>query len=75
MKGICAGLTMTLVWLGPAVAQDQSDSWRTYTNERYGFSLVIPSHVLAVETKSDAGDGLVFASEDGETRLLAGTLR
>lgn len=75
MKAICAGLTMTLFWLGPAAAQDQTDAWRNYTNERYGFSLVIPSHVLAVEKKSDAGDGLLFASKDGETRLLVGALK
>jgi hypothetical protein len=75
MKAICAGLTITLFWLGTAAARDQTDSWRTYTNERYGFSLVIPSHVLAVEKKSDAGDGLVFASKDGETRLLVGALK
>ena len=61
MKAICAGLTMTLFWWGPAAGQDQTDPWRNYTNERYGFSLVVPSHVLAVEKKSDAGDGLVFA--------------
>ena len=75
MKAIYAGLTITLFWLGTAAARDQTDSWRTYTNERYGFSLVIPSHVLAVEKKSDAGDGLVFASKDGETRLLVGALK
>lgn len=75
MKAICAVLTMALFWLGTAAAQDRNGSWRTYTNERYGFSLIIPSHVLAVEKKSDAGDGLVFASKDGETRLLVGTLK
>lgn len=75
MKAICAGLMMTLVWWGPAAAQDQTDPWRNYTNERYGFSLVVPSHVLAVEKKSDAGDGLVFASKDGEARLLVGTMK
>jgi hypothetical protein len=75
MKAICAGLTMMLVWWGPAAAQDQADPWRNYTNERYGFSLVVPSHVLAVEKKSDAGDGLVFASKDDEARLLVGTMK
>jgi hypothetical protein len=75
MRAICAGLTMMFFWMCPAAAQDQTDTWRNYTNERYGFSLVIPSHVLAVEKKSDAGDGLVFASKDGETRMLVGTMK
>ena len=75
MKAIYAGLTVSLFWLGTAAAQDQTDSWRNYTNERYGFSLVIPSRVLELEKQSDAGDGLVFASKDGETRLLVGALK
>jgi hypothetical protein len=75
MRTICAGLTMTLFWWGAAAAQDQTDPWRNYTNERYGFSLVVPSHVLTVEKRSDAGDGLVFASKDGEARLLVGTMK
>lgn len=75
MKAVYVGLTMSLFWLGAAAAQDQTDSWRTYTNERYGFRLLIPSRALALEKQSDEGDGLVFASKDGETRLLVGALK
>lgn len=75
MQAIYAGLMVSLFWMGAAAAQDQGDSWRKYTNDRLGFSLVIPSHVFAAEKQSDAGDGLVFASKDGETRLLVGALK
>jgi hypothetical protein len=74
MKAIYAGLIMPFFWLGPAAAQDQSDTWRNYKNERYGFSLVIPSRELGVEKRSGDGDGLLFSSKDGEARLLVGTL-
>jgi pyruvate/2-oxoglutarate dehydrogenase complex dihydrolipoamide acyltransferase (E2) component len=74
MKSFYAALLMPFVWLGTAAAQDQPDPWRNYKNERYGFSLVIPSRELAVEKRSGDGDGLLFSSKDGEARLLVGTL-
>jgi hypothetical protein len=75
MQAIYAGLVVSFFWMGTAAAQDQGDSWRKYTNDRLGFSLVIPSRVLAMEKQSEAGDGLVFVSKDGETRLLVGALK
>jgi pyruvate/2-oxoglutarate dehydrogenase complex dihydrolipoamide acyltransferase (E2) component len=75
MKAIYASLVVLLFWMGTAAAQEQGDTWRKYTNDRLGFSLVIPSRVFAVEKQSEAGDGLVFVSKDGETRLLVGALK
>jgi hypothetical protein len=74
MKAIYAALTASLVCLGPAAAQDQPEPWRDYMNDRYGFRLVVPSRVLNVEKQSESGDGLLFASKDGEVRLLVGAL-
>lgn len=74
MKAIYVSLVAPFVWLGAAAAQDRSDLWHNYKNERYGFSLVVPSRELAVEKRSGDGDGLLFSSKDGEARLLVGTL-
>ena len=43
-----------------------------YRNERSG--LAYPGNLLHLEKKSEAGDGQVFASLDGEARLLVGAL-
>ena len=72
MKAIYAALASSLIWFGTAAAQD---SWPQYRNERYGFSLLFPSNVFAVEKQSEAGDGQVFVSKDGEARLLVGALK
>ncbi len=55
-------------------AQAETDSWRTYRNERFGLSLLFPSQIFTLEKESDAGDGTVFVSKDGEARLLVGAL-
>ena len=75
MKTIYAALASSLLWFGPVAAQDQANSWPQYRNERYGFSLHFPSSVFAVEKQSEAGDGQVFVSKDGEARLLVGALK
>ena len=75
MKSVYTGLALSLFWAGAVAAQDQAESWRKYTNERFGFSLLLPSRVFAVEKESDAGDGVVFVSKDGEARLLVGALQ
>lgn len=65
--GICANLM-----LASSVAAAQE--WRQYRNERYGFTLVYPAELLVTERVAEAGDGQVFASSDGEARLLVGAL-
>ena len=75
MKVVCAGLMLSLLCTAAAAAQGQADAaWIKYSNERFGFSLLYPSNVFAVEGRSDAGDGQVFVSKDGEARLLVGAL-
>ena len=75
MRAIYAAMASSLLWLGPVAAQDQAASWPQYRNERYGFSLLFPSNLFAVEKRSEAGDGQVFLSKDGEARLLVGALK
>ena len=60
-----------------ALAQDQlgdGRDWVVYHNERYGLSLRYPADVLQPERTSDAGDGQIFVSRDGNARLLVGAL-
>jgi len=61
--------------MAPAQAQlGEGRDWVTYRNERYGLSLRYPSDVLQPERTSEAGDGQVFVSRDGNARLLVGAL-
>src|SRR4029079_3823335 len=60
-----------------ALAQTQlgeSRDWVAYRNERYGVFLRYPADVLQPERTSEAGDGQVFVSRDGNARLLVGAL-
>jgi len=60
-----------------ALAQPQPGDgrdWATYRNERYGLVLRYPADVLQPERTSEAGDGQVFVSPDGNARLLVGAL-
>ena len=61
-----------------AVAQERAPpaghDWAVYRNDRFGFSLQYPTDVFQVERASDAGDGQVFVSGEGDARLLVGAL-
>jgi hypothetical protein len=59
---------------GHAVAREGSAGWTAYRNERYGYSLQYPTDVFAPERTSEAGDGTVFSSADGQAKLLVGAL-
>jgi len=48
--------------------------WAMYRNDRYGLVLRYPADILQPERASEAGDGQVFASRDGNARLLVGAL-
>jgi hypothetical protein len=68
---------LVLVWsaqLAPAQAQPGDRDWVAYRNERYGVFLRYPADVLQPERTSEAGDGQVFVSRDGNARLLVGAL-
>jgi hypothetical protein len=53
-----------------AVAQE----WAAFRNDRFGFSLRYPVDIFELERASEAGDGQVFVSRDGDARLLVGAL-
>src|SRR5262245_57770435 len=57
------------------VAQAQSSRWSEYRNEKYGLTLKYPHDLFVVERTSEAGDGQVFVTRDGDARLLVGALR
>jgi hypothetical protein len=53
---------------GPA-AQD-NHAWKTYTNERFGFSVCYPSDLLRLEAAPDNNDGQTFTGSNG-TKIAA----
>jgi hypothetical protein len=74
-------IRLALLFLGcsavAAFAQAQpgdSRGWATYRNDHYGLFLRYPADVLQPERTSEAGDGQVFVSRDGDARLLVGAL-
>jgi hypothetical protein len=62
--------------IGQAAARDirLEQGWTEYRNERFGFNLRYPGDLFELEKASEAGDGQVFVSRDGEARLLVGAL-
>ncbi|MEP7074958.1 MAG: hypothetical protein ABI878_04040 [Acidobacteriota bacterium] len=46
------------------------DKFATYTNERFGFSIDYPEHVLTMEPAPDNDDGRTFRSDDGKIEML-----
>ena len=46
-----------------------ADSYRTYTNARFGFVALYPSNLLSSRPESDNGDGRKFVSRDGKIEL------
>ena len=73
-------LTMLTVLLcQSALAQAQAPAttqhdWTFLRNDRFGFSLHYPADVFEAERASQAGDGQVFISREGDARLLVGAL-
>jgi hypothetical protein len=70
------GFLITLLSAVPAAqARDAAGgNWTTFRNERFGFSLDYPADVFQLERASDAGDGQIFVSREGDARLLVGAL-
>jgi hypothetical protein len=54
----------------PAVPRQNTVSWQTYTNARFGYTVRYPASLLKPQGESDNGDGQKFLSRDGKTRLL-----
>ena len=71
MKSVYAGLALSLFWAGAVAAQDQADSWRKYTNERFGFSLLLPSRVFVVEKQSEECQSVANVSGSPAVRRVA----
>ena len=49
------------------------DSWKTYTNVRFGYQVCYPPHLLKPQGEADNGDGQVFRSRDGAELRVFGS--
>jgi hypothetical protein len=69
-------MAVLFAWLaaGQAAAREGTATWTAHRNERYGFSLQYPTDIFSPERSSEAGDGTVFSSADGQAKLLVGAL-
>jgi hypothetical protein len=49
----------------PGSAAQDDHAWKTYTNERFGFSVCYPSDLLRLEPAPDNNDGQTFTGSNG----------
>ena len=49
----------------PGSAAQDNHAWKTYTNERFGFSVCYPSDLLQLEAAPDNNDGQTFVGSNG----------
>ena len=49
----------------PGFAAQDNHAWKTYTNERFGFSVCYPSDLLRLEPAPDDNDGQTFIGSNG----------
>jgi hypothetical protein len=49
----------------PGPAAPDSHVWKTYTNDRFGFSVCYPSDLLQLEGAPDNNDGQTFTASNG----------
>src|SRR4051794_3302166 len=64
-KIVLAVALVTIAFLSSAAAQTYS----TYSNARFGYSIDYPKGVVKPQPESANGDGRVFASADGQIEL------
>jgi hypothetical protein len=67
-------VSLMVLMLLAAGACAATDDWRTYSNQRYGFSLQYPSNIFVVERTAAAGDGHLLVAKNGTAQLLVGSL-
>jgi hypothetical protein len=58
----------------PGSAAQDNHAWKTYTNERFGFSVCYPSDLLRPGTAPDNNDGLTFIGSNGAKIAAWGSL-
>src|SRR5262245_37653400 len=73
LAALTALLCQSALAQGPAPTPARHD-WTFLRNDRFGFSLHYPADIFEAERASQAGDGQVFVSREGDARLLVGAL-
>jgi hypothetical protein len=58
----------------PCFAAQDNHAWKTYTNERFGFSVCYPSDLLRPHTAPDNNDGRTFIGSNGAKIAAWGSL-
>lgn len=57
-------LVLLFLWLLAATAASAKE-WKTYTNEKFGYSVEYPAHIFPNVTPTDNGQGVVLSTADG----------
>jgi hypothetical protein len=68
------GATALLTAVLPSFAAQDDHAWKTYTNERFGFSVCYPSDLLRLEPAPDNNDGQTFVGSNGAKIAAWGSL-
>ena len=58
---------------GPGWAAENGHSWRTYSNDRFGYSVCYPADLLQPQSEGDNHAGITLTAADGASMAVWGS--